>query len=368
MEDTRIQFANGSESQSPPPKGYTSWPDYYKAMAGKNPPVQHRQVVETPSEPGLTPTTPTIPKAEPGSFAEWYQNNYGTVYNGQTLVKKDGMSATDYAIGQNLFYAEKTQQNLDNQYETTLKELALAQSKDTQEAAILYEKMKKYLTMAAAGKGMNVSSGDMIGIGNTYQNNLGQINQGYSAQRVAAQQGYSQNTLEAQMATQQGLYDIYAEQDRITREDQLIQDQYAHEAEQAALDREFSASESAADRQAAFDLTEYNNEHDQKMLELQWAHEIETQDLANQEDIDAYRSTLIYATAQDMVDGWIEAWTQAASNEEDVPRTLDGNITLSQYQIMQLVTYYQNNKNNLDEFGQIDLINLINKYDPGFRG
>lgn len=200
----------------------------------------------TVQTPVTQPTTQSEPYAEEfkakyqgNSFEDWYKANFGTDYDPSVgLTRPNGMSETDWAIGQRLYGYYQTQKNLESQHEldkstllgnytsnsqnlentynnavatedeayqaqldslernygTANESLDKEKRKSQQEQAILLARLNKYLpqTMRRAGlEGTGVSETTQLSAYNNYASNMGEIEGSYQDTKASLLNKYS---------------------------------------------------------------------------------------------------------------------------------------------------------------------------------
>ena len=79
-------------------------------------------------------------------FLEWYKKNYNKSFAPSTgLIRQEGMSDKDWALGSNLYKAYMTDQQLRNQYNVASKALQQEKQTSLETADILNQRLMKYL-------------------------------------------------------------------------------------------------------------------------------------------------------------------------------------------------------------------------------
>lgn len=156
---------------------------------------------------------PAQPKAADSEFERWYMEHLGEQYTGQEfLTKPEDMDAATWAVGQTLYNLYNTEKQTDTALENQKKQIDIQQDYATQQAAIMNEKLQKYLKMAYAAQGAQVPGGDLIAAQNNYLNQLGQIGTEYTGLKTQAEQEAALAKQTAQGTAQQNLATIYGQQ------------------------------------------------------------------------------------------------------------------------------------------------------------
>ena len=156
---------------------------------------------------------PAAPKSAGSDFEKWYIENLGTQYTGQDfLTKPEDMDAATWAVGQTLYNLYNTNKQTDTALANQTAQINAQQDYATQQAAIMNEKLQKYLKMAYAAQGAQIPGGDLIAAQNNYVNQLGQIGSEYAGLKTQAEQQAAATKQTAQSAAQQGLATIYGQQ------------------------------------------------------------------------------------------------------------------------------------------------------------